>query len=532
MALAVVLGALGGLAAIAIPVLGAQALVLGLAGDTAAWPAPFDFSSAALLGLAVLCGLARGIFRYGEQTCNHYIAFKLLALIREKLFAALRRLCPAKLEGRERGDLIAVLTSDIELLEVFYAHTVSPVAIALVTAAAVALFVGLYHPLFALVALLGHGAVGAVLPLLASRRMSAGQVRLREEGGRFAAFYLDSLRGLPELLQFGRGAERRREIGRRTDEADALRGQLNFQEGIVGGVAGFLVTAFSLLALTAGCLLYQAGLTGSGGVVVPVVAIFSSFGPALALSALSASLPGVLASGRRVLALLREEPETPDIVGGENPDFSGAESRNLSFSYGGEEVLRDLSLKLEKGRITGITGRSGAGKSTFLKLLMRFWRPPAETLFISGREIERINTARLRALEGFMTQETDLFHASIRENILIGRPEATAAEVVAAAKKAALHDFVLTLPDGYETQVGELGSTLSGGERQRISLARAFLHDAPLLLLDEPTSNLDSLNEGVILKALREEGAGRTVALISHRRSTLRVADAVYSVKN
>jgi ATP-binding cassette subfamily C protein len=510
-------------------VLGVQALILAAGAE--GWPAPFDFKPTALLGLALLCGFLRGAFRYGEQTCNHYIAFKLLALIREKVFAALRRLCPAKLEGKERGTLITVLTSDIELLEVFYAHTVSPVAIAILASAGIALFVGLYHPLFTLITLTGHLAVGAALPLLASGRMRAVQVRLRDEAGRFSAFYLDSLRGLPELLQFGRGEERKKELGRRTDETDALRGQLNFQEGAVGSISGFLVTTFSLLAMNAGCLLYQSGRTDVGGLIVPVVAVFSSFGPALALSALSGSLPGVLASGRRVLALLEEEPETQEITGGETPFFNGAESRNLNFSYDGKKVLSDLSISLEKGRIIGITGQSGSGKSTFLKLLMRFWGPPENTVFISDREINRINTAHLRDLEGFMTQETDMFHASIKENILIGRPGASMDEVVAAAKKAALHDFILSLPDGYETQVGELGSTLSSGERQRISLARAFLHNAPLLLLDEPTSNLDSLNEGAILKALREDAAGRAVALASHRRSTMRAADMVYSVE-
>ncbi|MDR1322023.1 MAG: thiol reductant ABC exporter subunit CydC [Gracilibacteraceae bacterium] len=529
LALAVLLGALGALAAAAIPVLGAAALLT--AAGIGATPAPPEWTPTVFVGLAFLAGLSRGVFRYGEQTANHYIAFRLLALIREKLFAALRRLCPAKLEGKEKGDLIAVLTSDIELLEVFYAHTLSPAAIALIMAAAVAGLVWICHPLFALIALTAHIALGAALPAVASRFAREGQRRLREENGRFAAFYLDSLRGLPELLQYGGAEARKREMGRRTDMADAARRRLNRLESVTGALAGLLVTAFTLLALVAGCLLYGQGRIAAAA-VLPVVLIFSSFGPALALTALGSSLPGVLAAGRRVLAILEEEPETPEVTNGESPDFSGAESRNLSFSYGGEEVLRDISISLEKGVITGITGRSGSGKSTFLKLLMRFWQPPANTVFISGAEIDHINTGRLRELESFMTQETYLFHSTIGENILIGRPGASRADMIAAAKKAALHDFVLSLPEGYDTPVGEMGCTLSSGERQRVGLARAFLHDAPLLLLDEPTSNLDSLNEGVILKALREEKSGRAVALVSHRPSTMGVADTVYLLGN
>ncbi|MDR0435123.1 MAG: ABC transporter ATP-binding protein/permease [Gracilibacteraceae bacterium] len=528
-ALAAALGALGNLCAVAVTVFGVQALLLTAGLNNRPIP-PLDYP-AALLGLSLLCGLARGIFRYGEQICNHYLAFKLLARIREKVFAALRRLCPAKLEGKGRGGLIATLTADIELLEVFYAHTISPVAIAALTSAVIALFVGAYHPLFALIALSGHFAVGGVLPFLAGRAAREEQSRLRDLTGKFSTFYLDSLRGLSELLQFGRAGERKKDIGRRTEETDALRGKLNRRESAAGALSGFLVTVFSLLALSAGCLLRQKGLIGIDGLIIPVAAILSSFGPTLALADLAGALPGVLASGRRVLALLEEEPETPEITGGATPVFQGAESRNLSFAYDGEEVLRDLSVSLVKGRITGLTGRSGAGKSTFLKLLMRFWQPPDNTVFISGLDVNRIDTAHLRRMESFMTQSTDLFHASIAANILIGRPGASKDEMIAAAKKAALHDFVVSLPAGYDTLVGELGATLSGGERQRIGLARAFLHDAPLLLLDEPTSNLDSLNEGVILKALREEGAGRAVALVSHRLSTMGAADTVYSLE-
>ncbi|MDR0671732.1 MAG: ABC transporter ATP-binding protein/permease [Oscillospiraceae bacterium] len=521
MLLAIALGALGHACAIFIPVLGGVALL-----RAAAAPAALPGLFAAVLILAA----GRGACRYGEQLCNHYIAFKLLAVLRDRVFTALRRLCPAKLETRGRGDLIALLTGDIELLEVFYAHTVSPVAIAALVSLGAALFAGSFHPLLGLIAAAGYLTVGALLPALTARASRAEAGALRGRAGAFSSFYLDSLRGLADLMQLGQGRPRRAEMGRLTEEMEAVQGALRRREGRTGALSGLAVTVFSLCTLAAARLLGPTAGVDDAGALLATLAVFSSFGPVLALSNLSGSLPGTLAAGQRVLDLLDETPETPDVPAGPTPPFTGAESRALSFSYGAHEVLRGLSVRIPQGRITGVVGRSGSGKSTFLKLLMRFWRAPAGALFLSDVELDRIPTAHLRALEGYVTQETDLFHDTIEANIKLGRPDAARAEVTAAARKASVHDFIVSLPEGYDTQVGELGGTLSGGERQRIGLARAFLHGAPLLLLDEPTSSLDSLNEGIILRALREESAGRAVVLVSHRRSTMGVADTIYTV--
>jgi ABC-type transport system involved in cytochrome bd biosynthesis fused ATPase/permease subunit len=527
MALAILLGVCGHVISVFIPLLGCFAIL-----RAAGLAVPFGLSFHTLLAIALIGGVLCGGFRYGEQTCNHFIAFKLLALIRERVFASLRRLCPAKLDGRERGNLIAVLTGDIELLEVFYAHTISPIAIAILVSLGMALFVGSYHPLYGVIVAVGYLTVGAALPVLGSKLTGKANRQLREETGKFSGFYLDSLRGITELLRFGRGDERKAAIGARTEGMDALRRRLNHREGLIAALSGMMVTLFTLAELAAAFYLRRRGVVGLGGVMIPVVAVFSSFGPVLALASLSCNLPATLAAGRRVLGILDEQPETEDVVDGEEPAFTGAESRELNFSYGGEEVLRGLTLAVPNGKITGVVGKSGSGKSTFLKLLMRFWDAPEGSLLISGTPVGKITTARLRELESLVTQETDLFHDSVENNIKLGKPDATADEVIVAAKKVSVHDFILSLPQGYATPVGELGSTLSSGERQRLGLARALLRDAPLLLLDEPTSNLDSLNEGVILKALREEAKGRAVVLVSHRASTMGIVDTVYAVEN
>jgi ABC-type transport system involved in cytochrome bd biosynthesis fused ATPase/permease subunit len=529
MLFAVLLGAAGHICAILPAVLGCLALVSA--------PGTFSDGFGGFIAALTLCAVLRGLFRYGEQLCNHYIAFKLLADIRDKVFAALRRLCPAKLDSREKGDLVAVLTGDIELLEVFYAHTISPVAIAVVVSAAASVYIGSFHPLLGAAAVCAYVLVGAVMPYFASLFGRGAATRLRESAGRLSSYYLDSLRGIAEILGMGRGAAHTEGIGRMSDEAEILQKPLRRKEGAVSALSGLAVALCSLWMLALSYALLRNGAVGPSGMLLPFVALFGSFGPVLALSNLSTGLPPTLAAARRVFALLDEAPETPDVTDGLRPAFDGAACENLCFAYpqgSGEAVLRNLSASFPKGGITGISGRSGSGKSTLLRLLMRFWAPPRASVRISGEDVNDVDTTHLRALEGFMTQETDIFSDTAENNIRLGRPDATREAVIAAAKKAALHDFLTTLPAGYDTKIGGAGAGgagagLSGGERQRIGLARAFLHDAPFLLLDEPTSNLDSLNEGQILKALREEGAARTVALVSHRKSTMGIADRVYS---
>lgn len=520
MVFCVALGTLGFFCAIAITVLAVNLLL------TAMELSPWSLTFAAGGAIMAVCAVARALLRYGEQTCGHYIAFKLLAVIRDKVFAALRRLAPAKLEGKGRGDLISLITSDIELLEVFYAHTIAPVCIAVLVSLSMTILIGSFHPLLGLLAGISYLLVGCVIPLATSRIGRRQGMEVRNQLGELNSYVLESLRGLRESLQYAQDGARAHEMERKTEQLNQLQKQLKRHEAAASSWSGGAVMALTLAMLGVGMVL---------NVTFPVlllttVMLSSSFGPVLALANLSATMDQTLASGERVLALLEENPETEEVLTGQCPDFSGAEVKRLTFSYGSEEILHDLSAQFSKGKIIAVTGKSGSGKSTLLKLLMRFWSAPVQSVLISNTDVGEISTSHLRNLESYMIQDTDLFHDSIADNIRIGKLDATQAEIEAAARKAALHDFILTLPQGYDTPVGELGDTLSGGERQRIGLARAFLRNAPFLLLDEPTSNLDSLNEGIILRALREEQDERTVILVSHRHSTLSIAHRTYTV--
>lgn len=523
MVLAVLMGLAGHLCAASVTVLGGYAVLHLLHFDT-------PLALAAVFVLLGVSALLRGILRYAEQACNHFIAFKLLALIRDKVFQALRRLCPAKLEGRDRGDLISVITSDIELLEVFYAHTISPILIAALFTAILCLFIGSFHWLLGVLALCAYIVVGVAVPLAASCFSGNDGMAFRRESGELSGFVLDSLRGLDETIQYGQGGERLREMERRTEGLSKNESRMKRKAGCSMAVTNTVILLFDLAMLFTAVSLY--GQVGFPGVLIPTLALMGSFGPCVALANLGSTLQSTFAAGNRVLDILEEQPLVEEVAGQEAAAFTGAAAENLTFSYGGEKVLDGLSLEIEPGKITGIVGRSGSGKSTFLKLLMRFWQAGPGQVQVSGRDVGEINTADLRDMESFVTQETHLFHDSIKNNLRIAKPDATDEEITAACQKASVHDFILTLPQGYDTPVGELGGTLSGGERQRLGLARAFLHDAPFMLLDEPTSNLDSLNEAVILKSLGRGQGRKTVVLVSHRPGTMRVADTVYSVEN
>ena len=523
MLLAITLGVLGFIAATLIPVLGGVGILSVLQHQDTL---PLIFL------VAALCALLRGVFRYGEQTCNHYIAFKLLAILRQKVFAALRRLAPAKLDGRDKGDLISVITSDIELLEVFYAHTISPAAIALVMSLLTAAFLAWFHWAYGVLALLAYATVGILLPVLASRRSGDTGNRMRQKAGQLSAFVLDSLRGVDETIQYHGQAQRLSELEGRTDDLSRVQQDMSRITGTNTAVTHTVIWLYDLALLALGLVLLEQGQVNFGGVLVPLITLMSSFGPVVALANLGATLQSTFAAARRVLDILDETPVVEEVSGQSATRFHGAACEDLTFSYGGETILDGLTLDFPKGKVVGIVGRSGSGKSTLLKLLMRFWDRQSGEVTISERDVRNINTSDLRSMQGYMTQDTDLFHDTILKNILLARPDATREEVEEACKKASIHDFILTLPQGYDTPVGELGDTLSGGERQRLGLARAFLHNAPFLLLDEPTSNLDSLNEAEILRSLHRERDQRTVILVSHRRSTMGIADEVYSVEH
>ena len=543
---AIILGTLGYLCAIFLTILAGQVIVHGLLTGVAGMIVPVDnmwlvFTPVkTIITVMIVIAVLRGILHYVEQYCNHFIAFKLLAIIRHKVFAALRKLCPAKLEGRDKGNLISIITTDIELLEVFYAHTISPIAIATLTSIIMVIFIGRYHWLAGVLALAAYLIVGVAIPMWNGKRGSQKGMEFRTNFGELNSFVLDSLRGLDETIQYGQGEKRKEQMSERSKNLAGMQESLSKMEGSQRSFTNMviLLASFGMLALT--IWLYAKGEVGFEGILTCTIAMMGSFGPVVALSSLSNNLNQTLASGERVLSLLEETPLVEEIPGDVETsgaesmehEFTGAEAENVTFAYGEEVILDNYSLKLQPGKITGIHGASGSGKSTLLKLLMRFWDVQDGSVSVDGTDVRKIPTKHLRDMESYVTQETHLFHDSIANNIAIAKPGASREEIMEAAKKASIHDFIMTLPKGYDTEVGELGDTLSGGEKQRIGIARAFLHECPLILLDEPTSNLDSLNEGIILKSLKESAKKKTVVLVSHRVSTMNVADVVYEMEN
>ena len=571
---AIILGTAGYLCAIFLTILAGQVIVHGLIAGGAG-------SVKTIITVMLIIAVLRGILHYAEQYCNHFIAFKLLAIIRHKVFAALRKLCPAKLEGRDKGNLISIITTDIELLEVFYAHTISPIAIATLTSLVMVVFIGRYHWLAGILALIAYLIVGVVIPMWNGKCGSQMGMEFRTNFGELNSFVLDSLRGLDETIQYDQGEKRKEQMSERSRSLAGMQEKLSKMEGAQRSFTNLviLLASFGMLALTV--WLYGKEEIGFEGILTCTIAMMGSFGPVVALSSLSNNLNQTLASGERVLSLLEETPMVEEISGNvdirtdsdneisntsivsENTDndirnqnngpekekyilrviltgraknsvkaFSGAEAQHVTFAYENETILDDYSLKLESGKITGIHGASGSGKSTLLKLLMRFWDVNQGSVSVDGEDVRKIPTRHLRDMESYVTQETHLFHDSIANNIAVGSPAASREAIIEAAKKASIHDFIMKLPKGYDTEVGELGDTLSGGEKQRIGIARAFLHDSPLILMDEPTSNLDSLNEGIILKSLREASKKKTVVLVSHRKSTMNIADTVFEMKD
>lgn len=525
MIIAIIMGLIGNLCATFITIFGGYAIVSAVGGTA---PLPLVALFICVVAFAVL----RGVLRYAEQSCNHFIAFKLLALIRDKVFKALRTLCPAKLEGRDKGDLISVITSDIELLEVFYAHTVSPAAIWLLFTVIMSVFIGSYNYVSGLIALSAYIIVGIVVPVVISKLSGDSGIKFRTKSGELSSFVLESLRGLSETIQYGAGKNRLEKMNSLTDNLSCEEARMKRMTGRNMAVTNSIILIFDLAMLFCGVALYNSGTIGFDGVLITTIALFSSFGPSVALANLGSTLQNTFAAGNRVLDILDEKPSVAEITGCEHTEFGDVSVSNVSFSYGGETILQNISLTVPANKVVGIVGKSGSGKSTLLKLMMRFWNVIKGDISVKDRSITDINTAELRDMESYVTQETHLFHDSIKSNLKIAKLDATDEEIITACKKASVHDFIMTLPQGYDTPVGELGDTLSGGERQRIGLARAFLHDAPLMLLDEPTSNLDSLNEAVILRSLGEESKDKTVVLVSHRESTMRIADTVYSVEN
>ena len=526
MVLAVINGSLGFVCAMGVTLFGAVG-VAKVMGEAVA------LSYGWIIALAIGCGVLRGLLRYLEQYGNHYIAFRLLAVLRSRIFGALRTLCPAKLESKQKGSIIAMITSDIETLEVFYAHTISPICIAVIVSLAVFIFVGnIAHWYLALVALLGYAAVGIALPLISSARLKESGVRYRAEFAGFNAFFLDSIKGIREIVLNNAGESRRAEVDRRSDVLLEETRKMKKDIPRAAAATELTVSLAIIAALAVGVLLVGCGMLSVGRMIIGVTAVFGSFGPVIAISALPGNLTQTFASGDRVLNLLSEKPAVEPVENGEEFTFDNLDVRDLSFSYDGENpVLSDICMHAGKGEIIGIVGESGCGKSTFLKLLLRFWQKDRGTIAYNGTDIDRIDGASLLDNVTMVSQTTYLFDESIEDNLRIAKPEATQQEIEEACRMASIHDFVMSLPEGYKTRVGALGDNLSAGEKQRLGLARAFLRGSSLILLDEPTSNVDSINEGIILKALREQKRSRSIILVSHRESTMAVADRVYRVE-
>ena len=521
---AITMGVIGFLTAIFIIVLGGVGLlnILGFATALSL--------KQVIIGI-VICAVLRGILRYAEQGSNHYIAFKLLALIRHKVFIKLRKLAPAKLEGKDKGNLISIITTDTELLEVFYAHTISPIIIAFITLVIMTIFIGSYKIFLGAIALVAYFIVGVIIPVWSSNQGDETGQQYRDELGDLNSYFLSSIRGINDIIQYGVGKERLDEINRRTDELETKQKFLLKQEGSNRAVTDTAILLCSMVMLFAGCILYNKGQVDFTQVIIPLIALMSSFGPVVAISNLSNNLFHTIAAGNRVLDLLEEEPAVEEVSGKETVEFADMKLENVSFAYDDEVILEDFNMEIKKNTIIGIYGKSGCGKSTLLKLLMRFWEVNNGAITIGGKNINEINTSDLRKMQSFVTQDTYLFNDTIANNIGIAKENATMEEIIAAAKKASIHDFIMSLPNGYDSKVGELGGNLSGGEKQRIGIARAFLHDAPMILLDEPTSNLDSLNEGIILKSLMESKENKTIIIVSHRKSTMNIADVVLDVE-
>lgn len=526
MILAVINGSLGFVCAMGVTLFGAVGVAKVL-GETIA------LSYGWIIALAIGCGVLRGLLRYLEQYSNHYIAFRLLAVLRDKIFGALRTLCPAKLESKKKGSIIAMITSDIETLEVFYAHTISPICIAVIVSLAVFIFVGnVSHWYIALAALVGYIMVGIVLPLVSSARLKASGVRYRAEFAAFNAFFLDSIKGIKDIVLNNAGESRKAEVDRRSDELLAETKKMKNDTARAFSATELTVSAIIIAALVIGIVLVNCGMLSIGRMIIGVTAVFGSFGPVIAVSALPGNLTQTFASGDRILDLLSEKPAVQPVENGSEFTFERLDVDDLSFSYDGEtQVLSDICMHAQKGEIIGIVGESGCGKSTFLKLLLRFWQKDGGSICYNGTDIDAISEPSLLENVTMVSQTTYLFDETIEDNLRIAKPGASQEVIENACRMASIHDFIASLPEGYKTRAGALGDDLSSGEKQRLGLARAFLRGSGLILLDEPTSNVDSINEGIILKALRQQKRSKSIILVSHRESTMAVADRVYRVE-
>ena len=482
-----------------------------------------------IIALTIGCGILRGILRYFEQYSNHYIAFKLLAIIRDKIFTKLRILAPAKLESKKKGSIISLLTADIETLEVFYAHTISPIAIALISSITIIVFVSIISSIYlGLVALISYLIIGVLLPIISSKALKSTGVKYRNEFASFSAYFLDSIKGVKEIILNNSENRRKEEINKRSTKLFNNTTLIKRKSSISFGITEALVSLSIIASLIVGIILVNNNELTLGFMIIGVVAITSSFGPIIAISSLPSNLAQTFASGDRVLNLMEEAPQVIDVSNKNDFKYEKLDVNNLDFKYDNELILKDINLNINKGEIVGIVGESGCGKSTLLKLLLRFYE--SKGIKYNDIDINEINTNSLYENVTMASQTTYLFDDTISYNLKIAKEDASDEEIIEACKKASIHDFIMSLPDGYNTKVGPTLNNLSAGEKQRIGLARCFLRGSELILLDEVTSNVDAINEGIILKSLKDLKNEKTIILVSHRKSTMAIADRIYEI--
>lgn len=507
---AIVVGSIGHLSAILIPTIGITLVF-------------FKDYHHILIPLLILCGVLRGVFRYIEQALNHELAFRVLAQLRDLVFGKMRELAPAKLETKDRGNLITLITSDIEQLEVFFAHTISPVFIALIVNAIVVFLIAKISGYLAIVSLIAYLTVGILIPIVYSSMGREKGLLYRHQLGDLNSFVLDGILGIYDVLQFSQDTKRLKELELRSKTLNNAQKDMN-RYSILNHASVELVIFISNMLLIALGFILEIEI---GRLLIALVLHTSSFGPVIALSNLANNMYHTLASGERVLDLLEEKPVVEEVINDEPFSHGPIELKDVNFKYDESLVLKNLNTHFNEHKIIGIQGPSGSGKSTILKLLMRVYEVDSGEVLIHNTNINEIDSKALRTSQALMSQNTDLFEMSIYDNIRLGawnKPD----KVIDAAKKAGIHDFILSLKDGYDTKLAEFGSSLSSGERQRIALARLFMGDTSLLIFDEPTSNLDSLNEAIILKNLQKHKEDKTIILTSHRLSTMNIVDERY----